>query len=347
LVDDLEDPEGVRSEERRATLKEWFFADVLGSFSKYKDDWKIVVMGTLLHEDSLLANLLEDPNWYHIILQLCDDNYKSNWPDQMSDNKVLELVESYRAQGLLDVFYREYRNMAISTEDSAFMQSYFGYFEETPELMANQDIVNVVIIDPAKTVKLHSAESAVIGIGVNVVSGKIMIRDPWAERVHPDTLYEQAIKMCKELKASVLAVEVTSLNEFITFPLKNAIAKSGLSIEFVELNARASKEDRIAALVPLYRKGQVLHNKANSGPLEAQLLSYPRSKRWDLMDATAYIVELLEKGEMYFLPDKSGKMERDALLKLMQEDKNFDEHLDRLEEEYGDYLIESGRWRIS
>jgi hypothetical protein len=34
--------------------------------------------------------------------------------------------------------------------------------------------------------------------------------------------------------------------------------------------------------------------------LEQQLLSYPKSKRWDVMDAFAYVIEILEMGLRYF-----------------------------------------------
>mgnify|MGYP007069090301 CR=1 FL=1 len=53
-------------------------------------------------------------------------------------------------------------------------------------------------------------------------------------------------------------------------------------------------------LVPFYRMGYVYHNPAVAPILEQQLLTYPRSKRWDVMDAFAYVIEMLEIGERYF-----------------------------------------------
>src|SRR5699024_3863708 len=51
IVDDLEDAEAVMNEDRRAKLKQWFFADLMNSVDRSRDDWKIVVIGTILHED--------------------------------------------------------------------------------------------------------------------------------------------------------------------------------------------------------------------------------------------------------------------------------------------------------
>ena len=307
ICDDLEDPEAVRSEEQRAKLKEWFFADVCNAINRSRKDWKIVVVGTVLHEDSLLMNLLSDPSWYSVRLEICDDNYNSNWPDFMTNAEVKALAESYASQGMLDVFFREYRNLPISTHDATFRQEYFRYYDEADEkLDSNPHVENVVIIDPAKTVKLHSAESAIIGIGVDVVDNKLYIRDLVADKFYPDQLYQAAFDMVARLKARVLAVEVTSLHEFISYPIKNEIVMRNSNVEYVELTARGKKEDRIASLVPFYRQGRIYHNKRVCTPLEAQLMSFPRCARFDCIDAEAYIVFLLEEGARYFTPSESA-----------------------------------------
>lgn len=305
ICDDLEDTEGVKSEDQRKKLKEWFFADVLNSVNRAKDDWKVIVIGSMLHEDSLLANLMEDESWHRVLLSLCDEQFKSNWPDFMSDDAVIKLADSYRRQGLLDTFYREYMGIPVSTE-SRFRKTYFKWYTEEDKEFIDEDkkkLENIILIDPAKTTEMHSAESAIVGVGVNFKGPKIYVRDIVSGKFHPDEIYNHAFAMADMLKARVIGIEVTSLNEFITYPLKTLMIQQKRNYEIVELKARASKEDRIAMLIPFYRMGYMYHNSQVSGPLEAQLLSYPRSKRWDIMDALAYVVEMLEMGERYFLPD--------------------------------------------
>ena len=301
LCDDLEEKEKVRSDEQRLKLKEWFFSDVCNSIDRHRKDWRIVVIGTILHEDSLLQNLLDDPEWESVRLEICDDDYHSKWPEFMTDEDVKKLAKSLRAQGLLDEFYREYRNMAVSTEDAVFSPEYFKYFE-MPDLEKKRNIVYVILVDPAKTVKLHSAESAVVGVGIDLESARIYVCDISADRFYPDQLYEQIFLMRAKLRAQVIGVEVTSLNEFITQPLRNEIVKRRVPCELLELQARGQKESRVAALAPYYRQGYIHHNSNVCGPLEAQLMSFPRSARWDVMDAFAYIIEVLDKGSMFFEP---------------------------------------------
>jgi len=306
IADDLEDAESVKSEEQRQKLKEWWFSDVCNSVDRGSKDWKIIMVGTVLHEDSLLVNLLEDPDWYGIRLSLCDDELKSNWPDFITDEEVKALYESHKNKtpSQVDLFYREYRNIPISTEDAVFKPEYFKYYEEVDfvESKKSKDCITVVIVDPAKTVKLHSADSAIIGISFDRESRAMYIRDVVAGKFYPEELYDKAIDMVERIGARILAPEVTSLNEFITQPFINQMKLRNCWAQFVELKARLKKEDRIASLVPYYRQGFVFHNKVCCTKLESQLLSYPKSRLWDVMDAEAYIIELMELEGQYFDP---------------------------------------------
>ena len=307
IADDLEDAESVLNPDSRAKLKDWWFSDVCNSINRSRKDWKIVVIGTVLHEDSLLVNLLEDPDWHSVQLSICDDNYKSNWPDFITDAEVMKLRDAHERRGQLDLFYREYRNVPVATEDATFQPSYFKYYEESE--LDTKNLENVIMIDPAKTVKLHSAESAIVGVGIDRSNHKLYVRDIVSKRLYPDQIYDEAFGMAIRLNAKVVGIEVTSLNEFITQPIKNEMFKRGQFFELIELKARAKKADRIAALVPFYRQGYVYHNKNCCGGLEGQLLSFPRSKLWDTMDALAYIVEMLELGERYFEPPEEDDIE--------------------------------------
>jgi hypothetical protein len=297
VVDDLEDTEEVRSEEQRAKVKEWFFSDLCNAINVRSDSWRIVVIGTILSETCLLQELLDSEEWLSIKLELCDDNYISNWPEMISDAKVKQLAESLREMGLLDVFFREYRNLAIAGEDACFQQAMFKYYEESD--LKGQWLENIVVVDPAKTVKVHSAESAIVGVGINSSNHTLYVRDIVHKKLHPEEIYEETFAMCDRLGANVFGIEVTSLNEFITYPARDAMARRGKFYEMIELKARGQKADRIAALIPFYRRGLVYHNKAICGALEAQLLSYPVSKLWDVMDAFAYVVEMMEMGDRY------------------------------------------------
>lgn len=327
IVDDLEDPDEVKSDELRKERKNWFWADMMKSMSRFDKDWKVIYIDTLKHEDSLLQDLLDSPDWESVRLEVCNDKIETLAPEIMTQEELTKDYEAHKRDGILDIFYREYRNLPTSTEDAAFQQKYFQYKaeEEIAELAVTNLIENVVIVDPAKTTKLHSADSAIVGAGIDVRSNAIYVRDIDAGRKHPDELYADAIKMAKRLRARAIGIEVTGLNEFITQPFKNELSRNNIFwCEFVELKARGglvsgAKEQRVKSLIPYYRQGLIYHNPTACAGLEAQLLSFPRSKRWDIMDALAYIVEFLDIGHRFFEPPEDNDLDEDELYNELEQ----------------------------
>jgi hypothetical protein len=305
VVDDLENEESVANEDRRKALKEWFFGALLGTVDKSKDNWDVIVIGTLLHEDSLLMNLVEDPNWDSVVLELCDDDLNTLQPNFMSTEKVKQLHKEYKDAGELDVFAREYRSDPISKEDAVFQQSYFKQYDPKDyDLNNNKDIDNIVIVDIARTTKVHSAHSAIVGVAFDPKTESIFVRDIVHGKLHPNEIYDEAINMCTRINAYRLGVEITGLNEFVTYPLRNELFRRARHVELVELHARGGvsekgKVERVRSLVSFYRQGLVYHNPSATDALEMQLLSFPKSKRWDIMDALGYVPEMLEKGQRY------------------------------------------------
>ena len=318
IFDDLEETELLHNELQRKKLKDWFFSDALECIDQRTDaNYKIIYIDTLKHEDSLLAHLLELPDWHGIRLSICDENYNSLAPEFKSTELIKQMVENARASGTLDHFYREHMSEAVSQEDASFKPDYFKYYEETEEaLTGNIDVENFVIVDPAKTAKATSAYSAVVGVGVNLRTNAIYVRDLKLAHLERDQLMTEALHMCERLNARVLGVEVTGLDQWIEQPFRDEITRKGMNVQFVPLHAKrgragtelayeGGKVARISGLVPYYRRGLIFHNKNVCGPLEQQLRSFPRSKRWDAMDALAYIIELLDYGERYFWPERA------------------------------------------
>ncbi len=326
VVDDLETSEGVQSEEQRLKLKDWFFSDLCNCVDRSSKSWKIVVIGTVLHEDALLVNLLDDPEWTSVRIEICDDTLETNWPDFITTEEVKKLHAGFKARGQLDVFYREYRNIPVSTEDATFRDEYYKYYEETDEEFQKikHRLAGVVIVDPAKTVKLHSAESAIVGWGVDREGKGLYFRDCVSGRMYPDEMYDEMFAMVARLNAHTLAIEVTSLNEFIVQPIKNEMQKRGIFVNLIELKARAKKEDRIAQLVPYYRQGYIKHNKNCCQKLESQLMAFPRSQLWDVMDAAAYIIEVLELNLDYFDPPELSDEDIEAEYAELKDDPAID-----------------------
>jgi len=307
IVDDLENDEAVESEERREKLKNWFLSAVMHSVEFSDPTWRIVVIGTMLHEDSLLANLLDDnkyPDWYKVKLELCNDHYVSSWPEHISDEKCRELHQGLKAAGKSEIFYREFRNIPIALDEQGFKPAYFSDYEEDDPDMSSIEAETIILSDPAKTMKKGSAKTAIVGVTVNMKKHKLWVRDVIKEQMTPGELYDGMLDMAESLNALVLAPEVTALHEYITWPLRNAMHARGVNYIIIEVNPRQGKTGakRSAGLIPWYRGGHVKHNRVPCASLEKNLMQWPRPAEWDEIDALAGIIFVLEDGERYFAP---------------------------------------------
>ncbi len=303
VIDDLEDPEPFRigdPTEYLRKIKEWFWSDLMNSLDA-RPGTRVLYVGTILHENSLLQDLLDDSQWRSVRLELCNDNYESNFPALMTTAQVRKLAAAFKARGMLDVFFREYRNLAVAGEDATFKEEYFKYWNIDENPLSNMEIDRIVVVDPAKTVKMHSAFTAICGWGFDRKRNRLLLLDCVNKKLHPDEVYTETLSMAKRLKTTIIGVEVTSLNEFISQPFNMYLSEFGYP-GIIELHARANKLERIKQLAGFYRQGQIYHhpNTEIHGPLEAQLKTFPRSKFLDVADCSAYIIEMFSIGNRLF-----------------------------------------------
>jgi len=316
VFDDLEDAETIDNEEIREKRRRWFYADAIYVGDRYKRNLRIVYIDTLKHADALLEELLNNPEWLTIRQSICDEDFNSLDESVMTTEEIKKMADMARDSNTLPLFAMEQMNRPVVMSESDFSPRYFKhYMESDPEFVAKLeagDIESVVLVDPAKTTSRESADTAIVGVGVDLKSNIIYVRDIAKGKMHPHEMIDTAFEMATRLKARVIGVEVNSLEEYITYPIYNEMLRRRKSFEIVELKPRRGvgrgkgKVDRIKTLIPFYRRGQVYHNKVCCTPLEVQLMSFPKSKKWDVMDCFAYIVQLLEKGSRYFYPPEAS-----------------------------------------
>jgi len=327
IIDDLEDKDEIRSEENRKKLKSWFHADLMKTEDRYSDGCIFIYIDTIKHEDSLLVDLLNSPEWASVQLSICDNNYNTLDKNYMTTDEIKSEVAEHRRLGTLDEFYMERMNMPVSLEDRVFKPESFRYFrdrekqleiiipdkekkkDDEVELINAYRLMHVTIVDPAKTVKVQSAETAILTIAVDRETRRIFVRDIVSRKMYPDEIYDEMFRQVTFYNSFILGYEVTGLNQFIIQPVEQECRVRGVHPHLVELNAKGRKEARVATLAPLYRLGYVYHNTANCLGLEGQLLGFPRSKLWDIMDALSYITFIMDKMAIMFDPSDGTQEE--------------------------------------
>jgi len=118
LGDDLEDDEQVESKDRRAKFRRWFFRAARPVLRK---GGRVRVHGTILHEDSLLANLMKDKMWQHLFYKAhtsFDDFSNRLWPEQFSEKDLRNERQVFINRMDPAGYSQEYLNDPFDSEDA-------------------------------------------------------------------------------------------------------------------------------------------------------------------------------------------------------------------------------------
>jgi len=338
LMDDIQKRDEAQNPAICHDDMQWLYGDVLGAVDAATTNWRIISIGTNLGPQSMVMQLSTIKQWHTINLSLCSDTLVSNFPNAMTDDGVKALAQRYEAVDMFDVFCREYMGLDVPTKGAAFTMDKFMHYSETDADFQKTvgRMFNFVIVDPAKTLGTASADTAITGGGFDPVLRRLYFRDCIAAKLTPDETYDTAIDMCLKLRSHIIAVEVTSLHEFVTKPIKDRIRTRNVAIELKELHARkytdslgiygrsSAKVARATALAPYYRLKQVYHNREVAHLLEIPLLKFPKPPKWDVIDTWAYSTELLEQESLYMDPIIPEEQEKDnpydSILDLDTED---------------------------
>lgn len=307
IGDDIDDPRYIQNEKTRENVREWWFADVMPSFDRYSDSWQAIYIGTLTHEDCLLARLMKSREWHKCCLSICDEQFKTLDPDFIDQESLDKIIADYEEMGMLDVFCREYMMLEGYDRAKPFMREQFQYISAWEmSIERSKGVEYVVFVDPIKNKLTASSEAAIVGVGVDRSHNVIYVRDVIAKALDPAQTMEEAVKMAQALGAKVVACETAGLGEWITVPFRMVVKEQGGGLRFMELQAKhgqgefarkgGGKEARIWGLVPFFRRGQVYFNPACCAKLEQQLLDFPSDRsRKDVIDAFAYVVQYLDQ----------------------------------------------------
>lgn len=103
VADDVEDDEQVASPDQRKKFRQWFFR---AAKMAVRIGGKVRVHGTILHEDSMLANLMKNSQWQSLFYKAhesFDDFSNILWPQRYTEAmlraKRQELIEAHDAAG--------------------------------------------------------------------------------------------------------------------------------------------------------------------------------------------------------------------------------------------------------
>lgn len=233
VLDDIENDENVNTPEQRRKLKNWFDKAVSKAGDTYTD---IMYIGTILHYDSLLNNVLQNPRyktkkyraviseatntklwdeWEGIYTNLFNENHEEDarsfyeaheeemllgvevlWEEKLSYYDLMEIKVS---EGTAS-FNSELQNDPIDPESATFNPEWFDYYE--PELVdfSSPEFVFVAANDPSLGKNKKSDTSSIINLALSTKTGYMYVADASVERRKPDVIIDDVFEMNRRLK---------------------------------------------------------------------------------------------------------------------------------------------------
>jgi len=350
LLDDVENDELVRSDERRDKLKRWFWGTLIPSLAEIdpvkhiqlysefdleeehqvlqdilendqipeekKADLhnmlinmdfgdfdpeeysypQMIFVGTILHDDSLLANVLRSKKFHSVFYQIIKDDGTPLWPERHSLESIMDMKAEYEEQNILDVFYQEYFGVCQDQEKKPFQLYWFPKFklEEINNRIQLARWYRVVTVDLAQRDKIDTDYNCLMASAYDPTTDNIYMLDYLRFKASFHDLMEAFFMFVQKYQIHRALIE-SNQGQYYFFDeaLREArIRRIFCDIKEVNHGADTNKIIRILAGQPYARMGKV-HLQHWMIEFEKELQAFPKGANDDVLDAWAMILEAI------------------------------------------------------
>jgi predicted phage terminase large subunit-like protein len=291
LADDVEDLQSVKTLEGRDKAHQWFTGEVIPAGDKKT---RIIVIGNLLHEDSLLKRLstgIENNllNGVYRFYPLLGENDVIAWPGKYPD---LAAVESERKRvGNESSWQREYLLRIIPDLERVVQESWIHYYETLPDEDSDTFRYTATGIDLAISESTTADFTAMVsgkifGTGKNLCI--YILPNPVNERLDFPTTLERAKLLSTTLGHGTrtrLFIESVGYQQALIQQLKT----ENYPAEEFQTHGQ-DKRARVAVTTSLIQNGRIIFPKQGAERLIQQLVGFGSERHDDLADAFAILV---------------------------------------------------------
>lgn len=310
LVDDLEDDELVRNPERRQALKDGFDEALIPAGDRETVD--VIVIGTILHDDALMAELVSSrkyPEYRKLLYKALGDDGESLWPQKWTVAELKKMEADKPA-----VFAKEYQNDPSHGDMNDIKASDFRYWDiienqyvcygEHGEIIARGDLRTcrgAIVADLAWEEKRESDSTAIVP-GYLTPESYLLV-DEYVNRkgIKPDEFISIVVSMEKRMKALTgyyvpLGIEKAKQEKIYKHLFLEWMKKNNHWITIKDLKWDGDKIQRIMVRCqPRYAQHSVFHRRG-MGELELQLTRIRSTAHDDLADGVQGLCQLLDVG---------------------------------------------------
>lgn len=345
VCDDLENDEIVLNQERREKFKRWFY----GALLPCRSDRGIVrVIGTILHLDSLLERLMppdwskftvHEPlksysiqkdsfaKWKSVRYRAHNEDYSHIlWSEKFSSQDLRDIRQQYVEQGIPDVYSQEYLNYPIDESLAYFKKSDFVEMREADyeNIKSGYKELNYYIAGDLAISEKERADYSAFVVGGLDSENKLYILDVIRGRFDGRQLVDIIIDLQRQYDPQLFVIEKEKISKSIGPFLREAMFTAGVFPIIEEILPSVDKETRGRSIQGRMRVHGVRFAKKHEwyGPFEAELLTFPRGRTDDQVDAFAYLGLALDK----FITARSMEERRDE---EFEEERKASEHYEK------------------
>ncbi len=292
ICDDVEDVASTKTREGRNKTYQWLTGDVIPAGDQ---DTRLIVIGNLLHEDSLLMRLRErvfkkELDGTFMSCAIADAKGKSNWPGKFPNAKALD--KERKKIGDEVAWQREYLLNIIPDDDQVIHPDWIQYYhaDKLPETTTKAYRATYSGVDLAISVKDTADCTAMVSARIYGRNEKLrvfILPQPYNQRL----TFPQQVEMMKVHKKTVLNRSTDKLIiESVGYQdaLAQMLDSQGVDAESVK--PHNDKRTRLALTSSMIRNGTVLFPDKGCEQLLQQMIGFGVEKHDDLADAFSLLV---------------------------------------------------------
>lgn len=292
IVDDCHSQKNTTNREQIEQTLNWYRL----LLSMLEPEGKILVVGTRWDFDDLYGHIIKNLwNEYDIMVEKAiRPDGSLFFPERLT---AAFLDEQKKEQGSY-VFSMQYQQEPIPSEFQTFREEDFRFYDGVNK----DDLVRFITVDPSLSTEEQTRgdKTAIAVVGVDNLN-RWYILDLINSRLSPEQINQELLRLCSTWKPEVIGIESVVFSALLKPAFeKYAIESYNIIPEVIELKTYGKqKETRIKSLQPFFERHEVFMKKPNNlerdiwYDLQEQLLRFPKTQYDDIIDALAYIPQLI------------------------------------------------------
>lgn len=298
ILDDLEDRELCRSEDRRKELEIWVRTDCLGAVGNHG---RLVYIGNIVHPFSILYEFYKDQSiiWTKKFYRAYNDGVEESghelWPDYWPHDRL----QGKKREIGSSAFYTEYMNTPVSDVTAPIKPEHIRYYTDLP---AQHSLV--LAVDPAYSEDQKADYKVASLIAMDEQSNRYLVH------------YLRTHAPLGEFIDGILNIWLGSKNRITGIGIPNSGTEKSFYSSFLTRaqerklyppvqevvnafktssggNVRGKLDRIVAVLQPLFEQGKYYIQESHEEAKD-EILSLTFSKHDDIVDTMAYAEQLLQ-----------------------------------------------------